>query len=78
MDEQKTAPAKKPVGIDWTEFKPRWDSRKFARLMKERGLTTHKAVTSGQRPALEVLRECWQAELVNINQFARESEQRGG
>lgn len=79
MDEPKTVSEKKPVGIDWSQFKPKWDSRGFAKQMKDAGLTSHKAVTGGQRKALEILRGCWQVELSDINAFAREHDvQEGG
>ena len=79
MDEQNTVPEKKKQeGIDWSRFKPQWDNRQFAKLMKESGLTSHKAVISNQRVVLGILRGCWQMELPAINEFAREHEQEGG
>jgi len=79
MDEQKTVIEKKPAGIDWSQFKPKWDSREFGKQMKAAGMTSHKAVTGGQRKVMEIMRGCWQVELSDINTFAREHDvQEGG
>jgi hypothetical protein len=60
------------AGIPWEKFKPAFDSKEFARRMRQSGFTSAASLAGKQPEVLGILRQSWQAELANLNEFVRE------